>query len=44
MKISGFKHEIKECEKTFENPNGLDGISLNIITPGEASKWRISQS
>ena len=40
MKISGFKHEIKECEKTFESPNGLDGISLNIITPGEASKWR----
>lgn len=40
MKVSSFMHEITACEVTFESPNGLDGISLQIIEPGRESKWR----
>ena len=40
MKLSSFMHEITACEVTFESPNGLDEISLQIIEPGRDSKWR----
>lgn len=40
MRVSSFMHEITACEVTFESPNGLDEISLQIIEPGRDSKWR----
>ena len=32
--------KIRDCEKSFENPNGLNGLSQEIIMPGSESGFK----